>query len=202
MKFIRKSSEDEMIATFLLAELESKRFKGKILDYLSKKSIDKTIITNPDLRNNKQNIIRKNILKVYRGYGRNSLLFENFPSQLKWEWISLSESDIRKIKYINYSYWVKLSNNTRLAKNALENIRKGVKIFNQGNRIFLEASKILYLGKAFPPLILVSAKKGTDIVVLEGHLRLTTYLLNPKLIPPKIKAIIGYSGEIEKWNYY
>jgi hypothetical protein len=201
MKIIADSSENEMISEFLKAEING-RFRNKILKALKKHGISRKIIDDPDLKNGKENDFRKTILKEYRGYRENKELFGNFPEKIKWKKALFSRKDLEKIKYIDYSYWNEISGGSRLAKDAVKTIKKGRKIFGVSNKQFFEAAKTLSKQKKFPLLILVSKNKNSRIVVLEGHLRLTAYMLKPELIQDKTEAIIGYSPDFIKWNEY
>ena len=204
MEFIKKSSEDEMIAVFLNAEINSVRFGDGLVEIIKKLNLQNSIITEPNLFDDKENKIRKNIIANYRGYGANRDLFEGFPNVHNWEWVYLSIEDLEQIKYIDYDYWVDLSSGTRLAKDAAKNILNGVEIFEQKNDNFIEASKTLLSGSKFPPMILVSNLEKEYFLVLEGHLRLTAYMLEPSVIPQKLKAIVGYASNVDlkKWGLY
>lgn len=197
MKYIGKSSEDEMIAIFLSAEINSIRFCGDLNESLEKHKVHKKIIDKPDLKNDKENKLRKIILSEYRGYGKNIKLFENFPNEVEWEKVLLTLDDLNKIKYVNGSYWRNLSDGTRLAKIAVKKIIK-----NKTHKRILSAAKALSEGEEFRPLILVSTQKGDESVILEGHLRLTAYLIELKYVPKNLEAIIGYSPEFVKWNLF
>ena len=78
MKIIRESSENEMILEFLKGELSSKRFSQNLFDILNELNINKDIITKGDINSKEQNIIRKQIIYIFRGYP-NKELFNNFP---------------------------------------------------------------------------------------------------------------------------
>lgn len=156
MEFIRKSSEEEMIAEFLRAEIVSERFGLILKQALQKFSVSTDIILRPNLGSEEENDLRKNVLAKYRDYGQNRELFSGFPKKVDWEMVALDKHDLEKIKYINYSYWTELSGGTRLAKDAVVNINKGVEIFNESNDRFFEVAKSLAGGHKFAPLILVS----------------------------------------------
>lgn len=202
MKAIRASSEDEMIAEFLSAELTSARFGRQILDALKECGAPEGMVRNPDLHNKKENRLRRAVFTKYREYGSNRGLFENFPSDVRWERVSFTREEVKRIRYIDYSYWVELSGGSRLAADAALNIRRGVTAFGQSNDRFFEAAASLRSGGRFPPLIVVSKDRTSRIVVLEGHVRLTAYLLEPELMPKEIEALIGYSPGFTAWNLY
>lgn len=112
MKYIRESSEDEMILEFLKGEIESERFQTQIMEILSTEREKLEIIKYGDLNNTTENLRRKEILRIFRGYGSNTELFENFPKISRWIFAECVEEDIDNIRYINYSYWNELSKNT------------------------------------------------------------------------------------------
>lgn len=202
MKLIRKIQEDEMVAEFLKAEITSKRFVNEVRREIKKYHIPNRIIKNPNLKNADENQIRKRILGAYRGYGKKKQLFDNFPSKVVWKRIFLKPKELVLVRYINFDYWVKLSNQTRLPTDAARSIKAGIEVFGVSNQNFLDAAKALRHGKKFPPLILIAKNSRSRMVVLEGNLRLTAYLLEPKAIPDEIEAIIGYSPAFGRWTLY
>ena len=74
MKIIKRISEDEMIAEFLKAEINSPRFGKKIIDSLKKDKKTKKILIKPDLKNPNENIYRNNLLGKVRGFGKNKAM--------------------------------------------------------------------------------------------------------------------------------
>ena len=57
-------------------------------------------------------------------------------------------------------------------------------------------------GARFPPLILVSSGSGNDLVVLEGHARLTAYAMRPEALPAELKVLLGSSPDMRAWALY
>ncbi len=132
----------------------------------------------------------------------NKDLFEDFPSDMQWYRYSLTRDELGKIKYIDYSYWNKLSDGTRLPRVAAENVKNGVVVFDQPNENFIEASKAFKAGKEFPTVILVGQDENSDLVILEGHLRMTAYYLAPETIPEELEIVIGFSKNTTDWGLY
>ncbi len=60
----------------------------------------------------------------------------------------------------------------------------------------------LQRGAQFPPLILVAKDVDAYQVVMEGHVRLTAYLIAPEYIPSKLEVILGYSEQLTDWGCY
>jgi len=46
-------------------------------------------------------------------------------------------------------------------------------------------------GARFPPLILVTTGPGGGLVVLEGHARLTAFMLARDRLPPELEVLTG-----------
>jgi hypothetical protein len=57
-------------------------------------------------------------------------------------------------------------------------------------------------GAQFPTLIFVAKDVDAYLVVMEGHVRLTAYLIAPEYIPSELEVIIGYSEQITEWGCY
>ena len=80
MRKIRDISEDEMIAIYLQTELSSVRFRQKLELHIEQEKIDTHIIQQPDWHNAAENVLRRMLLGVYRGYGQNTDYFPDFPA--------------------------------------------------------------------------------------------------------------------------
>lgn len=202
MKNLGSVSEDEVIALFLQSELTSKRWGGKLKELLEKDDKQDSIVASPDLTSASENEYRRNLIGRFRGYGENRELFEDFPKDVSWFRYSLSQDELAKVKYIDYSYWNKLSDDTRLPSVAAKNVQKGVDIFDQPNDNFIEAAKKLKNGEKFPTMIFVGKDEQSVLVILEGHLRMTAYFLNTDIIPDQLEVIIGFSEKITQWGLY
>ena len=101
MRKIRDISEDEMIAVFLQAELNSVRFRQDIEAYLQQERIDPHILHAPDWRNAQENALRRAILGIHRGYGRNEGYFIGFPTDVRWERVTLTREELEQVRYVN-----------------------------------------------------------------------------------------------------
>lgn len=190
MKILRESSENEMILEFLKAESTSERFSEKLEKALVELGFDEEIIMKADLLSELQNVQRKKLLGVFRGYGEGRELFERFPTRFtEWSLCSFSASDLEKIRYIDYSYWNELSAGTGKPLAAAETIRKGVRIFDVSNDRFLRAAEYIKDGGTFPKLFFITADYESFVIV-EGHLRMTGYALVPECFD-QVEVIVG-----------
>lgn len=181
MRYLRESSEDEMILEFLKGEIRSSRFKEQIFEVLENLKLNKEIIEKPDINNSDENMKRKEILRIFRGYGSNAHLFENFPDVSRWLYAECIDKDINKIKYINYSYWNELSKHTSSPLVAAETIREGKEIYGISNSPSISGVEFLEQGGSFPPVILLTSDEE-NYIILEGHSRMTVYGLAPKYL--------------------
>src|SRR5438874_2213987 len=93
MRKIRDSSEDEMIAVYLQTEANSTRFRADIVAYMQQERIDPRMLHVPDWRNAQENALRRAILGVHRGYGRNQGYFKGFPADVRWERVALTRDE-------------------------------------------------------------------------------------------------------------
>lgn len=55
-------------------------------------------------------------------------------------------------------------------------------------------------GARFLPLILVTTGTGGDLVVLEGHVRLTAFMLSRDQLPLELEVLVGSSPAMTRWG--
>lgn len=202
MEILKQITEDEVIAEFLKSEINSKRFGERITEALHRKKTSKRVVANPNLRNKKENQFRRDLLSKVRGFGVNKDLFEDFPNDIKWFKTIITKAELKKVKYIDYSYWNELSNKTRLPSKAAKNVQEDIEVFGVSNKGFREILSEIKKGKNLPCMIFVAKNRKARLVVLEGHARLTAYFLEPEFIPKELEVIIGYSEKITNWGLY
>jgi hypothetical protein len=51
-------------------------------------------------------------------------------------------------------------------------------------------------------IVVVGLPPGQELVVLEGHVRLTGLLLRPEQLPPEVRVLLGTSPRIGEWGCY
>jgi len=199
---IHRITENDVVATFLKAEINSSRWREHILNALKHFGNDRSIIDQPDLHNKDQNISRTNILGFYRGYKQNKWLFLNFPNDMQWQKVYLDLEDIQRIRYLKQCLpWSELSGGTLLVADAAQRIQAGSDFSRETKEVLsgiLEAVEVLKSGQSFPEVIIVAQSAINQPVALEGHVRLTAYLLHSSIA--QIPAIIGYSRNLLKWE--
>ena len=182
-----------MVALFLRTELPAARFRDTLRALLQSYELPESIITDPDLGDDAENQTRLRLLTEHREYGTRTGLFEGFPDDVSWQWMAVTPAELATVRYIDYDYWVELSGDTRLAVDAVPRIRAGVAPFGVPSDWALGMAREVARGARFPPLILVTTGPGDDLVVLEGHARLTAYMLARDQLPPELEVLVGSS---------
>jgi hypothetical protein len=191
-------TEDTMVAAFLKGEIDSKRWGDSIAAILWADGMGRSVIDAPNLSNESENNYRNAVLSRYRGYPE-TLLFEGFPRDIKWEKAILVRRDIEDLKYIRYPDWISDSGGSRLVKDAANRIGLGMaKSLNA--YLIVQAAQNFDAKKLRSEPIIVTPKPCDDCIILEGHLRLTAYLLANSDTP--VQAIVGYSASLVHWKFY
>lgn len=188
---------DVMIAGFLQAEVASPRFGEQILCLLTQDGQDRRVLDSPDLNRTDENAYRASLLGKWRGYGQNADVFTDLPDDTQWFRAVLDRADLERVKYINDDYWIGFSGGSRLVKDAVARIHGGE--IHQGEaacyRVFADE---LAQGKKFPELILLHNPRTEELVVLEGHIRITSYLLWLESRPTELPILLGRSEKMQK----
>jgi hypothetical protein len=211
MKVIKESSEEEMIAHFLHGEFYSKRWHSKIAHIINGLGFCENIITQPNLLNNEENFNREDILKYYRGYkysneycifSKSNFMFSGFPYKATWSWVTFSAKELaNQIMTMNYSYWLELTKYTRKFPIAADSIIHQRKKSDYG--IFFEYANMFSNKEiVLPPPIIVGQSLNSKLVMLEGHVRLTSYFMQEKAKLDEVEAIVGISKKISNWQYF
>ena len=116
--------------------------------------------------------------------------------------MAITPAELARVRFIDYDYWVELSGGTRLAVDAAPLIRSGVAPFGVSSDWALGMAQAVADGARFPPLILVTTGPSGDLVVLEGHARLTAYMLARDRLPPELEVLVGSSPAMTRWGLW
>jgi hypothetical protein len=201
MKTIRPASEDEVIAAFLRAEIDSPRWAATLRAFLARDQQSETILRTPNLASQTENLYRRGLLGEFRGWGRNQLLLSGFPTDFSWSLVAVTPAEIAEIQYINWPYWVELSGGTRLAKDAASRIRAG--LAEEHRASYEQVASRVREGQTLPELIVVSTLSPNNrLVAVEGHARLTAYSLAEGSLPESMNVFLGRSASVGKWGLY
>jgi len=189
-----------MIALFLRTELASDRWRDALRKLLDRAGLPESVIAEPDLDDPAEIRARRQLLTGHRGYDTRTDHFPGFPDNVRWEWMGITPAELAAVRYIEYDYWVELSGGTRLPGDAAARIRAGVTVFGVSSDRPLSMARAVADGARFPPLILVTTGSSGDLVALEGHLRLTAFMLCRGRLPPELEVLVGSSPAMAAWD--
>jgi hypothetical protein len=104
---------------------------------------------------------------------------------VKQEWRRIFEAEDSDVDTLT----IPIGPNCRTARvspaKSVKTIRSGITVFGQSNELFTKAARAVEKGIVFPEMMVIGNDEATGFVVLEGHLRLTAYLLSEKNSPEK-----------------
>jgi hypothetical protein len=191
-----------MVALFLRTELPAARSRDDLRALLKRGGLPERVVTDPDLGDDAENQARLRVLTQHRGYQTRTELFDNFPDDVRWQWMAITPAELARVRYIDYDYWVELSGGTRMAIDAAPRIRAGVAPFGVASDWALRMAREVARGSRFPPLILVTTDPRANLVVLEGHARLTAFMLARDQLPPQLDVLVGSSPAMIRWGLW
>ena len=196
MRLLHPVGEDEMIATFLRAELDSGRYGEKLRGLLARDGRDPAVLRDPDVTDAEANAYRRQLLEEHRAYERRDGLFGGLPREIDWFRATLSRDEVLDILFINWSWWLHLSGGTRRPREAARRIRSGeltgmtAGVTADEHRPYLDSAS---------ELIAVTTQSQDKLVLVEGHVRLTAYALFPNRAPEELEILLGVSDEMPNW---
>jgi hypothetical protein len=196
LRIIESVTEDEVIGCFLRAELDSGRYREVLLKLLDRDGVDVAVLARPDLTDAAANRYRSGLLDEYRGFEQRIGLFGGFPDHVDWHRATLSPPEVLDILYIDWDWWLEISDGTRRPKDAAEKIRRG-----DVPGTTVEEHRVLFDVRQ-PELIVVTKPDHAQLVVLEGHYRLTAYAMFPELLPEELEVYLGEAEDMGAWGNF
>jgi hypothetical protein len=196
MRILREATEDEVVATFLRAELDSSRYGPVLRKLLDRDGKEVELLAGPDLTDPAANRYRRGLLDEYRGFEQRIGLFGGFPDQVDWHRAALNRGEVLEILYIDWDWWLEISEGTRLPKVAADRIRQG-----EVPGSTMEEHRML-LDSPQPELIVVTKPDRAKLVCLDGHYRLTAYAMFPELLPDELELYLGESEDMTAWSEF
>jgi hypothetical protein len=195
MRLLRPASEDDMVATFLAAEVASERYGPQITEILARLGQPRGIVDQPDTRDEAANAVRRQVLAAYRDYPAGDV-FTGMPADVRWHHAALTPAELATVRYIDYPYWTDFSGGTRLAADGAR--RLGPCQQHKPGTIYRQIAENLRAGKLPPPIILLGEPGPANLVVIEGHKRLTGLLLCPQWLPAELEVLFGITASHHK----
>ena len=192
LTLLREATEDEMIAAFVRAELESPRFGAALRSTLAELGMSVEIVSAAASVAG-ANEARRQLLAAYRGWGQYESVFGGMPNDVVWSWAALDESVVRE-RVFTIKWYFEETFGTRSAHEIGEMKRRAA----DASRSQLERS--VAQGRVMEPAILLAEPELRRLVLLEGHSRILSYLANPDLVTFPILALVGTSARVAEWS--
>lgn len=185
MELLRRSDMNEVVEQWLLAELDSSRFREQLA-----KLVDGSDLDDPAERLRILNSYRHQDVPAIPG----ASYVDGLPvSEITWWWASLSGDELAEVRYIDWEYWLEVTNGTRRPSDFLRHLER------EPNEAIDAIASAIRAGDHPRPMILVDTGPGTRLVVAEGHFRLTAYVLADV---DRVEVILGRSPVIADWPDY
>lgn len=142
---------------------------------------------------------REDVLAGRRGW-RMGGLFDGFPDDIAWFRAALAPDEVLAIRYIDWDWWLRLSDGSRLATDAADRIRRGLVDGVTAEEHEPVAARVR--DGVAPELIAVGPPDRSLLVLVEGHVRLTACALFPEYLPSELEVFLGESPRIEEWSEF
>jgi hypothetical protein len=192
LTLLRAATEDEMIMTFVRAELESPRFGAELHSTLAELGLSVEVISAaPSVAG--ANEARRQLLAAYRGWGQYESVFGGMPDDVVWSWVELDESVLRA-QVFTIEWYFEEAFGTR-SVNEIGEMKRG-----SGDASRLQLEQSVAEGRALEPPILLAEPDLRRLVILEGHSRILSYLANPDLVTFPILSMVGTSARVAEWS--
>jgi hypothetical protein len=201
MRIVRAASEAEVLAAFLRAELDSPRWGTRLLELLAEDDVDESVLRTPDLADAGECAYRARLLDRHRAWLRREGLFEDFPERVEWSRVALAPDEVLAIRYINWDWWLQASDGTRRPVDAAARIRRG-EIAGVTPEEHEPIAAGLQATEPPPELIVVAPPDRSQLVVVEGHVRLTAYALYPQYLPAELEIFLGTAEDMSRWTEF
>jgi hypothetical protein len=195
---IGSARECEMVLAFLRAEVESPRYAKSIESIVEWSVQSAQLIYDANLENESENEVRRIVLAQYRGYGCNSALFSDFPTDVSWRRVELEPREHDRLLYAREEHWIAMSGKTRRPDRLIERMRRGELPADFVNGV-TAIQEQLRRGRRYPELIVAEGSCG-NFILIEGHTRATAYAASA--LEEKAKLIVASSPSMDGWKYY
>ncbi|WP_327002379.1 hypothetical protein OHA72_45800 [Dactylosporangium sp. NBC_01737] len=199
----RPAVEAEVVLAFLRGEAGSVRFGDDVRQALADAG-GLHLVHSPDLDSAEENQAREHALAAARGW-RDRELFTGFPRHVDWHHGVLPPDVLTRVRYIDHSYWSALSSGSRRPADVLPTLRSGTLstwVSELGTDWCFQLAARLATADAVDDLIVMATPDLGELVLLEGHARLTAVFVGGLQQRLTVRAYLGLSPAIEQWNSF
>jgi hypothetical protein len=198
------ASEDQVILAWLQAEIESAGFQQYLIGdppNPANLSLALKLARSPNLRDQEQNALRRNIISSTHGLGMGVGQFQGLANDIQWRRVKLTTADVGEMLYASRSgAWTILAPVSRKVAEGATNVGH-VFTGDQTNMVVLSlAYGINHSDKKVPEIIALRGPDGR-LVILEGHARATAIVLEAERFKRGVEAYVGDSPSVASWAY-
>jgi O-antigen/teichoic acid export membrane protein len=191
-RFIRKVSEDEVIAEFLKSDFYSPVFREYQVSL-------RDIVNTPDLDNPGDNAKRRALLFI-----RHLALWKEIPADTKWYEMEISEADLGQIRAFPRAHWRKLAHGnfsvTGIAQSMLT--RRHAVDVSFLSKIASIGDQLLKEDPGFGAVILIGVNENEPLTVLDGNHRLVAAMTASQSGLKKLRFLCGLSPRMTECCWY
>ena len=198
------ATEDQVILAWLQAEIESPDFQAYIVGNPPNPANLSAVLKaarSPDLRDQAQNDLRRQVITSLYGFGQGKGSFEGLGDDISWRRLKLTSAEVAEMLYARHEgAWQLLSPVTRKVAEGATNIGH-VYTGDATNMVVLSlASGLCHSDKKVPEIIALKRPDGR-LVILEGHARATAIVLEAHRFPHGVQAYVGEGASVAGWAY-
>ena len=190
---IRSASEAEIIAEFLKAEFYQPEFDTYRERFAS-------IVSDPDVTNERDNAIRKTLL--FRRRGR---LWRELPNDTQWWQIELQSSDVPRIRAFPRKQWRKFAEGDFYLTRMIERIKTTVECEDKSPFSAKMRSVAADLQEHRVPnsVLLIGVDETGPLTIIEGNHRMAAaMLLSPDAVSQQFRFYCGLSPRMTRCCWY
>jgi hypothetical protein len=198
------ATEDQVILAWLQAEIESPDFQAYVIGNPpnpANLSLALKAARSPDLRDQTQNELRRQIITEIYGFGKGVGSFEGLGSDLHWRRVHLTAGEVGEMLYARRDgAWRLLSPATRKVAEGATNVGHVFTGDNTNMVVLSLAAGICHSDRKVPEIIALKRPDGA-LVILEGHARATAIALEAHRFPQGVHAYVGEGPSVASWPY-
>ena len=204
MEDLGSATEDQVILAWLQAEIESADFQAYVIGNPPDPSRLSAVLKaarSPDLKDQAQNELRREIITAVYGFGQGAGSFQGLANDIVWRRFRLTTDEVGELLYARQgSAWPILAPATRKVAEGATNVGH-VFTGDQTNMVVLSlASGLCHSDKKVPEIIALRRPDGA-LVILEGHARSTAIVLEAHRFPKGVDAFVGDGPSVASWLY-
>jgi hypothetical protein len=199
----RPASEPEVVLAFLRGELDSHRFGNDVRKALLDAG-GLGLVERPDLVSEEENRKREHALAAARGWP-DAEVFEGFPENVEWYHGVLPPDELERVRFIDYSYWNELSGGSLRPRDVVPTLQAGGLprwLTKLGTDWCFEFASELATQEAVDDVIVMATPDLSELVLLEGHARLTAIFVGGLERRLTVRAYLGLSSQISQWTCF